>query len=274
MKQEQRISNGVKKLSITFIICLLFLFIPVSLLAEDDFWTIDDILDDTINNTENSEKRIYLETLELYWSANSYVPFGYQGRILPTKGSLVTVSAFLEISEGNPRNLKYSWFLDDVFQETKSGYGRDDFQFGIRRSNNASHTVQLKVFNESRSFFAEESVTIPITRSEVVIYSKAEAQINLPYTASVKDFDLITDEESSFLALPYFFNIKNLEDLEFNWTFANKTYKESSLTANVFGLKIINKETGGLLEQTLKVVAANKRWPEQTMQKTIKLNIY
>ncbi len=264
----------MKKLSITLVICLLFLSIPVGLLGEYDFWTIDDVLDDTINNTENSEKRIYLETLELYWSANSYVPFGYQGRILPTKGSLVTINAYLEISGGNPENLKYSWFLDDIFQETKSGYGRDNFQFGIRRLNNASHIVRLKVFNESRSFFAEKSVTIPITHSEVVIYSKTEAQINLPYATSIKDFDLITDEESSFLALPYFFNIKNLEDLEFNWTFADKTYKESSLTANVFGLKIINKETGGLLEQTLKVIAANKRWPEQRVQKTIKLNIY
>ena len=174
----------MKKLSITLTICLLFLSIPVTLWgdieedAEYDFWTIDDILDDTINDAENPEKRIYLETLELYWSANSYVPFGYQGRILPTKGSLVTVSAYLETSTGNPKNLKYSWFLDDIFQETKSGYGRDDFQFGIRRLDNASHTVQLKVFNENRSFFAEKSATIPITHLEVAIYSKTEAQIN------------------------------------------------------------------------------------------------
>ncbi len=254
---------------ITFLI-FLGLTIPLQMWGQiDDFWIMDEMLDNTI-----TEEEIYLKTLELYWSADTYAPFGYQGRTLPTKGSLVTVNACLEVTGGDPKNLKYSWFLDDIFQETKSGYGRDKFQFGIRRLNNASHAVRLKVFNEDRSFFAEELITIPIARPEVVVYNKTETQINLPYTTSAANFNLTTNKESSFLALPYFFSIKTLEDLEFDWTFADKTYKESSLTANVFGLKIINKEAKGAFEQTLKVVTTNKRYPEQRAQTTVELNIY
>lgn len=243
------------KISLSLIICLLLFSIPLILLAQlDDLWMPDNmLLQDTI------EQEINLKTLELYWSADTYVPFGYQGRALATKGSLVTVEADLDIVGGDPENLKYSWFLDDIFQGAKSGYGQDKFQFYVRRFNGARHTVLLKVFNESRSFLVEKSITIPITSPELVVHG---------------DFDVIADKETSFLALPYFFNIKSLKDLEFEWTLGDKSVRESSFIANVFGLKIINKQVGGSLEETLRVIATNKRQTDQRVQKLIKINIY
>lgn len=257
----------MNKLSTILIMSLLLLLLPSSLWG----WTM---MDDLF--FEDLEPEIILQegSLSLYWSADTYVPFGYQGKRLPTTGSKVSVSAELEILSGNPRSLKYSWFLDDIFQGSKSGYGRDSFQFWATRSKNTSHTILLKVFQENGTFTVEKSITIPITSPELVIYGKDSNQINLPYAASIKDSDVIANKESSFSALPYFFNIKDLKNLEFDWAFADETYKESSLTANVFGLKIINKETEGLLEQTLKVVATNRRQPDQKVLKTVKLNIY
>lgn len=242
------------RLFLTFLICLMLVAIPSGLWAQlDDLWMLDDMF------LEDAEEEINLKTFEIYWSTDTYVPFGYQGRVLPTKGSLVTVEAYLDVIGGDPKNLKYSWFLDDIFQGSKSGYGQDDFQFYIRRFKNASHTVLLKVFNESRSFLVEKSITIPITDPELVIHG---------------DFDVIADKETSFLALPYFFNIKSLTDLEFEWTLGDKSVKESSLIANIFGLKIINKEVRGSLEETLKVIATNKRQADQRVQKIVKINIY
>jgi len=212
--------------------------------------------------------------MKCHWSADNYAPFGYQGRILPTRGSWVTVEADLKISGGDPKNLKYSWFLDGIFQGYKSGYGRDNLKFGVRKFYGASHVVLLKVFNESRSFFVEKSITIPVANLDLVVYKKQEASINLPYSVSAENFSIISNEENSFSALPYFFNVKSLKDLEFDWTFANKSYKESSLTANIFGLKITNKKAGDLFEKILKVKATNKQQTDQRAQKTIKLNIY
>jgi len=250
------------------IICLFFLILPLALGAQLGNFSMMD--DETL--FQEIEPEITLKNLNLYWSADNYVPFDYQGRILPTKGSWVIIDVDLEILGEDPENLKYSWFLDGTFQDYKSGYGRDNFKFGIRRSKGASHTILLKVFNESRSFLVEKSITIPITNPELVIYNNNP--INLSYTASNKDFDVVSNEENSFFALPYFFNVKSLEDLEFNWTFADKSYKGSSLTANVFGLKIINKKVGGSLEKILKVITTNKHQSDQGAQKTVKLNIY
>ena len=162
----------MKKLSIFLIICLLFSAIPLDIFGQfDDFWIMDDML---LENSGDNEE-ITLKTLELYWSTDTYVPFNYQGRKLPTKGSWVFVESHLEISGGNPENLKYSWFLDDIFQESKSGYGKDVFQFVVRRLNNSSHTVLLKVFNESRSFLVERSINIPITNPELILYNKGSS---------------------------------------------------------------------------------------------------
>lgn len=256
------------KLFIAPIICLLLLLIPFGL------WGQIDILDNMFENPESAEAEINLKTLELFWSADTYAPFGYEGRTLPTQGSLITINSYLDISGTNPKSLTYSWFLDGIFQEAKSGYGRDSFKFGIRRTAGASHTVLLKVFNESRSFYVEKSINIPIANPEIVVYYRNNSKVNLPYIASAKNFEVISDQEISFLALPYFFNVKSIKDLEFTWTLGEKSVKESSLIANIFGLKIINKETGGPLEENLKVVATNKSQLNQAIQKIIKLNIY
>lgn len=261
------------KLFIAPISCLILLSVPLQILAQfDNFLIPDDMLIESAES--NLEPEINLQALDLYWSADTYVPFGYQGRPLPTKESWVKIGADLKVSGGNPKNLKYSWFLDGIFQEAKSGYGKDSFEFGVRRTSGASHAVLLKVFNESRSFLVEKSISIPITNPELVVYHKNNAPLNLPYLSSEKSFDVVSDKEAAFLALPYFFSIKSLKDLEFQWTLGDKSAKDSSLMANIFGLKIINKQVGGLVKDVLKVLVSNKRRPNQRIQKTIPINVY
>lgn len=268
----------MKKLfPILIIFCAIILFFPFNTWGQLDIDIQDIQLDIPIGNLGdtlgNTEPEINLKTLELYWSADTYVPFGYEGRTLPTQGSFVTINAYLDVSGGSPQSLKYSWFLDGNFQEAKSGYGQSRFKFGIRRTAGASHTVLVKIFNESNSFYVEKSITIPITHPELVVYNKNNSRANLPYIASAKNFKITSDKESSFLALPYFFNIKSIKDLEFEWTLGEKSAKQSSFTANVFGLKIINKGAGTSLEENLKVVVTNKLQSNQIIQKIIKLNI-
>lgn len=254
---------------ISIIICLIF-FTPLGVIGQvEDLFMIDDYL---FEDTEPTN--ITLQSLTLYWSADSYTPFGYKGRALPTNGSMVTVYADLKISGDNPENLKYSWFLDGFFQESKSGYNQNSFRFKIQKIANSKHTVLLKVFNESRSFLVEESIEIPITTQELVVYQKQNPKLNLAYSVSDSNFKVLTEEENSFLVFPYFFNINKISDLEFTWSFANEDVKDSSLSANIFGMKIMNKKVGGILEEVLKVSAINKKQTNQTDKETVKINIY
>ncbi len=258
---------------IVFLITIsFFLFIPLVLWGQiGNIPLLDDEM--LYQDPSDGQENINLNSIDLYWSTDSYVPFGYQGRALAVKGSSVVVEVDLKISGGDPENLKYSWFVDDVFQESKSGYGRDSFQFYVRRVNHASHTVLVKIFNESRSFFLERSITIPITAPELVVYQRNNSEVNLPYFASAKIFNIKSEKEFSFSALPYFFNIDAITDLEFKWSLGEKTVKESSLTANIFGLKIVNKEVGGTLKEKLKVRAINKQFDQQ-IEEIINVEIY
>ena len=224
--------------------------------------------------SEESGENINLEYLDLYWSADTYTPFGYQGRALPTKGSLIKVEADIKIFNGKAYDLQYSWFLDNVFQESKSGYGKDGFNFRIRRNKGQFHSILVKIFNESRSFYVERSIDIPITSPEVIVCKKDKGITTPPYISSSKTFNVISDKEMVFLALPYFFNINNLTDLEFKWELGKKSVKESSFTANIFGLKIINKKVEGILEEELNLVTINKDWEDQKVINKINISIY
>jgi len=84
-----------------FIIITFFLFIPLIIWGQIGNIPIleEDMLD---QDPSDSEENINLRTIDLYWSTDSYVPFGYQGRALPVKGSSITVEVDLDISGGDP----------------------------------------------------------------------------------------------------------------------------------------------------------------------------
>jgi len=250
----------------TILIITIFL-LPLITSAQIDFFN------DLFNTQENTdvEPEISLQNLTLVWSADTYTPYEYQGRTLPVVSSEVTVSAILEISGNSPERLKYSWFLDDVFQEDKSGYGRDDFKFRIRNTKSKSQTVSLQIFNESRSFFIERSLTIPVVEPEVIIYpSRSSDQGN--QTSAVK-----AGRTSSFVAKPYFFSIEKLTDLTFEWHFANNvrlTAVSSTYGANILDLLVSEKTDNQVLEQNLLLDVKNKTNSFQDASKMIKVQIY
>lgn len=232
-----------------------------------------EFFDNFLDQSDISDTEINLNSLKLIWSADTYTPFEYKGRALPTQGSKVTAEAMLNISGGNPESLKYSWFLDDVFQENKSGYGRMSFEFTIRRISGRSHLVSVQIFNESRSFFVERQITIPIVEPEVIIYP-------LNGNSSFSDegnkaSPIIAGRKSSFLAKPYFFSIKKLTDLTFEWRFAgHESTISSAYGANVLELNINEKKDNQILEQSLGIEIENKTNSFQKALQTIKVQIY
>lgn len=252
--------------TITIIITIITL-LPLAGLAQFEF------LESMFYQDNALDTEINLNSLKLAWSADTYIPFKYQGRTLPTRGSKVTVEALLDVSGSAPENLKYSWFLDDVFQENKSGYGRMSFEFTIRRISGRSHIVSVQIFNESRSFFTEREITIPIVEPEVVIYS-SNGNSNFSDEGN-KTSLIIAGKKSSFVAKPYFFSIKKLTDLSFEWRFAgHESTISSAYGANVLELNINEKEDDKILERTLDIDIKNKTNSFQKALQTIKVQIY
>ena len=273
----------MKKISSIITIWIL-LMAPLTVLAVDEFdgsGILDDpsILDsgmlegNSLDYSLQNEEPINLNSIELLWSTDTYTPFDYQGRALPVKGSSITVSANLKISSGNLNSLKYSWFLDDVFQENESGYGKNVFKFRVRRSNGLSHNLLVKIFNDDRSFYIEKTLEIPITKPELIIYS-SNGNSHFSNQASTIS-TVLADKKFSFIAKPYFFSIKKLTDLVFEWTLSGTNpIISSDYDASIFNLTISDKNVSETAESNLWVSVKNTLYENQKANGSMKINIY
>jgi len=221
-------------------ICLLIL-LPLIGLAE------------TSNQSLLSDANI--KNFDLNWSTDTYTSFGYEGRALPVRGGLVFVDAEVSIFSGDAKNLKYSWFLEDIFQKNKSGYGKTSFYFYARQTPGTYHTVRVQVFNEDRTIFQEKTIKIPIVKPEIIL-------------------SLANTNKLSIIAKPYFFSINKLTDLVFEWTLEGQNpIKSSDYDANILDINILNKHNNQFVEQELRIGVENSNEKEQKAYDSIKINL-
>lgn len=229
----------------------------LGLLPLMSFAQLDFNLDSLFNNFDIASN-ITVHNVDLIWSADTYAPYQYQGRNLPSVSSKVVVEAIVNAS-GDAKSLKYSWFLEDIFQRSKSGYAKDSFSFYVNQRPGSNHTVRLQVFNEDRSVFIEQEIKIPIVEPELIIDSKT----------------ISPGKEFSFIAKPYFFSINKLTDLTFEWFVpGQEAIISSDYDASVLDLNISGKENDEVLKSALRVSAQNNKDPRQKASQTINVLIY
>jgi len=253
------------KIKTIITIITIITFLPLTGLAFD----FDNLFFDDLG----IDSYISINKFDLIWSTDTYTPCEYQGRALPSPGSKVTVEAVVSVSGGNADSLKYSWFLEDIFQRSKSGYGKDSFYFYVNQRPGAYHTIRLQIFNESRSVFEEKSIKIPIVESELIVYSSNKNSYFSNRASKMST--ILTGKEFSFIAKPYFFSIKKLTDLEFEWHFpGQEPIISSAYDASILDLTVSGKEDEEILESELWVSVKNKKEPRQGAYQTIKVLIY
>jgi len=267
----------MKKLGLIFFAVIFLGFLPCLISAQFDY------LDDMINEDKNiydfaapettlpAQTAVFtLKNAEIIWSADTYVPYDYPGRALPSVDAFVDVYLMIELSSGNPANLQYSWFLDNVIDENQSGYGRRDFRFGIRRYANESHVVMVKIFDDSGSFYFEKSIIIPIVSPEVLIYPSVK---NPVFSEQAKKAIVVrADKKSYFVAKPFFFSIKKPTDLNYQWSITGQEpIIATGLNANVLGLAAQEKKNKEKeeIKNLILSVSNNQLYPKQNTSQKI-----
>jgi hypothetical protein len=205
----------------------------------------------------------------LTWSANTYIPANYPGKALPTRGSLVEVVVQIENLNINPQELTYNWFLNNELQKNNSGKGKQTFRFNIGESITKTHLVKLELFD--RNNFIGSSLPLSIRARSPEIVLKAEngtiisSSPNLSYLVSAS-------QPIRFKAQPYFFDIKNVKELNYSWYLDGKEASQiSSGNPNLLVLKV-----GELMEavkKNLTVSVENRNNPLQKTNSNIQLTI-
>jgi len=254
----------MNKIKISLITALILGLLPLVGFAQFDF-DINSLFD---TYDPNPSPNSIVTDFYLIWSANTYVPYEYQGRALASQGSEVTIEAIVSLSSGRADNLNYNWFIDGIFQENKSGYGKNTLSFSVLQHPGGYHVVKGQISNEDKSIFEERSTKIPVVEPELVVYSGFSDQASKTSLVSAEKI-------SSFTAKPYFFGIKKIIDLEFEWHFTGQEpIISSEYDASVLNLSISEKEDKEVLENSLWVSVKNKTEAKQSAYQTIKIQIY
>lgn len=179
------------------------------------------------------------------WSAKTYVPSDYLGKILPTKSSQVSIG--LDLVDRNKiadlSGATISWFLNENF--IRSGVGLKNININLNGGLSSNIRVSITDYSadELDHIFSIQSV-----EPEIVIDTKnplilSRNQIQLP----AKDHLLE--------ARPFFFNITNPNELNFKWRVDNKLISGSAENPGFLNLNL--GTTGGTAKETRMTVSAS-----------------
>jgi len=158
----------------------------------------------------------------LTWQAHNFYPANYAGKALATPNTLVKISA--EILQNNKlldlSNDTFLWYVDEKL--LTRGRGLKETSFTIKKLAGDSHFVRVAI--EREEGVSESSTRIPVSKHRIVIES--------PYPNNLVE----TGNKILLQAIPYFFNISSLQDLEFFWQVNEEEVRggsDNQLTINI-----------------------------------------
>ena len=183
-----------------------------------------DILVNTISGkTIRKNVTIRPSELDLVWETSGYTPPFYKGRARYVNQGFVTVVAIPNMvgkngKKLNPKNLVYKWSVDGEVQGSDSGYGKDSYSF---RGSIVPKSTEISVEASSLSDGTQASARIELDpeRPEILLYKDDPIYGMLYNKALLGDFTL-TDDEATFVAVPYFFSGKTplVSHLSYAWS--------------------------------------------------------
>lgn len=178
--------------------------------AVDTVMTIVARLEFRDGTTLEAKRIIQPLYLDLIIEPQTYIPLFYQGRALPTKGSVVNINALLQNKNGpvNSADYSYSWTLNN-----KSVYG------GARIGGNwaqiivphgQSSTITISIHDKMGTTVARKLVAIPTVDLEVHFY-EVRSLLGLGQKAITDEF-IITGNSASIKAVPYFLDTRSVDN--------------------------------------------------------------
>ncbi|MDP3901646.1 MAG: hypothetical protein Q8Q37_01550 [bacterium] len=183
------------------------------------------------------------------WKANDYVAPDYLGKILPTRNTKVDVG-FELIDNNRPLNLsnyQIRWYVNDKLRT--SGSGKKGFSFNINAITHSPQIIKIIVVNY-RETDLEKTFVIPVVNPEVHLQSLGD------YKFGVR---------------PFFFNVININNINFRWTVNNSVIDKLGDQPNVLDLGIQNYNIGDIIN--LEVSVNNPFNKLETAATSINLNI-
>jgi len=218
--------------------------------------------------------------ITLTWSTNTYIPIDYTGKALPAKGSVIEVAANIDSKGINPQVLNFRWFIDGHLQKRESGDGKQVFKFPVKWLFTDRYFIRTEIRDSRENLLTTAYLTIKIVEPEIVILPTKRLsnriKIEIPplanSTIAFKKYQILNNQEIEWTAQPYFFNIKNIDELNYNWSFSGENVSEDNPeNPNILTLKLgkLNKA----IKRDTNLWVENKNDRLQRAKSSVEVNI-
>ncbi len=160
-------------------------------------------------------------SIHLSWEGITYVPSFYKGMPLPVSEGAVKITAFPDITKGGVKisdsTLVYTWKVNGNVISDASGYGKSSFTYVYPKISRPA-TIEVSATPSDQAIAAVASVTISPNDPKIVIYEENPI-LGLLTNRAIGPSFLLTDEESRFVGVPYFFSAKKRSDplMSYQW---------------------------------------------------------
>lgn len=162
-----------------------------------------------------------VNTVDLLWEGETYVPTFYAGRPLPSPGNLVRVVAIPNVIEGGRRltvnQLVFQWIKDSNPIQSASGLGKNVLEYRAD-PHGAASTVKVEVLTAQGERVAETRVSIAPTEPKLALY-RAEPLANPGRRRSLAGITPVDPIGTTLIAEPFFFSPSDLANrrIIFDW---------------------------------------------------------
>ncbi|MES2749141.1 MAG: hypothetical protein V4606_01985 [Patescibacteria group bacterium] len=159
--------------------------------------------------------------LDLIVEPQTYTPVFYQGRALPTKGSIININALLQNINGpiNSANYIYVWSLNN---DSVYGGGRLGGNWAqIVVPHGETSVVTISVQDKNNTTVARKLVSIPTAKLDVQFY-EMNSLLGLGQKAISSEF-ILTGNSASIKAAPYYLDTRAINgNLFTEWSINNR----------------------------------------------------
>lgn len=145
--------------------------------------------------------------LIITWKTNTYIPFWFKGKALPTANSSITASVEL-IDNGTRVDLsgqKVYWYVNSEFIAGGSGLRKINFNAPSVAQNTIDLRVELPSYGSDQTNPVLKTIEIPVVPPEAVIES--------PFPGGK-----FSSTSIGFKGWPFFFNVERSSRLNFSWS--------------------------------------------------------
>ncbi len=205
--------------------------------------------------------------IQFYWWTNTYTPPWFKGKALPVAGDPLFIYAIPQASSISPKTAIYQWRVNDAVIPTASGQGKSVFQFTPQFSN-ITEQISVSIKNTAEESIGEKTIAITPSVPQINIYRVMPLE-GIAFNQTGGIFGGKPEELADFIAEPFYFGVKTINDLLFSWGFNNRPAVSAPQRPNIFG---IQAPKGFISDQFVSVQVSNPKNKNESQTQSFTVN--